>query len=293
MSGPVKPVARHRQTQAHSTSADAVDVDLLEPAAVVRLGRVQHDRREQGGLAVGIGRHDDRVRVAPVDGVAPQQRLLPGDAVGRLRKVDAAPQPRHALAAPVVVIVLVPALEEAILRIAQHVERAAAEVRHHLPRLIVLDQRVVRVLDGVVETPGDVLHHGHDIVVDEELAIGANVLGDPIGGVSQKHSASGMVRGTPQRNARRRALVPLDLRQPLHDLPCPVAQAACSLGIRSRRARSNRPGFHSEPKRGICGHANGHAVTHNRGCPGCKPPELLDLSLGAHAPPATGKRCVK
>ena len=63
MAGPVEPVARHRQTQAHSTSADAVDVDLLEPAAVVRLGRVQHDRRKQGGLIVGIGRHDDRVRV--------------------------------------------------------------------------------------------------------------------------------------------------------------------------------------------------------------------------------------
>ena len=179
-----------------------LDVQHLEASRRVVLRRVQDDGLRPG--ARPRRQVEDHVGVHAVDRADAEPRLLPVHAVGGLGVADArVGQADAGTDREVVLHVLVPALEQAVGGVSDHVEAAGAEVRRVLPRLIAPHQRVGGVLARGVAPPRDVLDAGDDVVVDEELAGVTDFLEGVLAGIRVVHPYSGSKRN-PNRSASRR-----------------------------------------------------------------------------------------
>ena len=166
-----------------------LDVQHLEAPRRVLLRRVQDDGLRPGARLRRQVEHD--VGVHAVDRADAEPRLLPMHAVGGLGVADARVGEADAgTDREVVLHVLVPALEQSVRGVSDHVEGAGAEVRRVLPRLVAPHQRVGRVLARGVPPPRDVLDAGDDVVVDEELPGLADFLEGVLAGIREVHGVA-------------------------------------------------------------------------------------------------------
>ena len=159
----------------------------LEPHLRIVFQRIVDDREGVHLAEVVVAEAD--VGPAAVHDAVVQLGLRPANAVCGLRV-------QHAVAAGVVeregdgadrealgreerrqihADVLVPAPVEALGRVVAHVPAVGTEVRHHLPRLILPQDRIGIVLARPMHGAGDEVHHLDQVVIDEELRLRADV----------------------------------------------------------------------------------------------------------------------